>query len=1128
MIKHNIRENLENVRGDRMKALTSQEIREKFIEYFKAHGHTHVPSSSLIPEGKDLLFTNAGMNQFKNIFLGLEKPPYPRAVSVQKCFRATDLDQVGRTPRHHTFFEMLGNFSFGDYFKEEAIEYAWDFLTNPEHLGIPKDRLYVTVFEGNEDFDKDIEAYEIWKKYVPEDRIKWCGAEDNFWRMASTGPCGPCSEIFYHYGGQDVEIWNLVFMQYNQISPHQRERLPKPCVDTGAGLERLTAVMQGVDSNFETDIFMSIFHYLLREKITKDIINKWKGFSSNPFIRLNDQQMSQSKEMIEKFLKDLDQKVFRGQQGCSNYSLGTNDGGVQGGDAGYLRHTVVQCFERILPDLRKTKNPEDNENRQRFIDFLCDELQKDRSLTINQQDQIRDPDKKQKDHIALLQIADHIRAIVFLLDDGAMFSNESRGYIIRTLFNKVCECLEQIGLGLKAPFRSFFKPEDDNSAEYGYLYIICYLVEGFMETCQKRFVSDQIIFSVWDETKRYEQEKEKQHQEIFNKAFEKKFNKDQKPTPKQIGAFAFECYETYGISKDDFKTYLQQKNINFDKDCEEAFEAVRQKAQDHSRQVSQQKYLTEQKEHLTKLASLAKQETETLSTELSGSQAVRQSDKQLIGESSNQATKQVVSQTNRPSGNQTNEQFSRQTGQETIRQTDAQIKKDHFVGYETLSLTTQVLKLSDGQQAVQELAYGQSGFVFFQQTPFYAESGGQIADQGFIKNASGQVIATVTDCQKYADMHCHHITVEEGKSLKVNDNVQLDIDKERRAEATKHHTATHLLYASLKKHLEVLVDEKEQEKMEKLYGTKRKKAEVVMQRGSYVADDHLRFDFTYSNPLSSQQKQDIEQHINAQIAKALSVEKKTMSLKEAKDQGALAFFGEKYPQHNARVISIGKEDNKESIELCGGTHVTNTNEIQAFVITQEENISAGVRRIKAIAGQTAIQHLLEHNKQMMAVAKVAQTNQPLDQYVKNLQQNNKALQRQNEKLTLSQINIDQLMEKSTPLENTDDSQHIQVFLETEDRKFLSQITDRIKDKLKSGVVIVFGKGSNPDKNPLLVGVTKSLTKQHNASQILKKYGVGGGRPDFAQGYYKQESLNFKDKTLNQADEKTKSLLQSFK
>jgi alanyl-tRNA synthetase len=267
--------------------ITSNDIRRLFLDFFAARGHRVVRSSSLVPANDPtLLFSNAGMNQFKDVFLGREKRDYTRACSSQKCVRAggkhNDLEQVGRTRRHHTFFEMLGNFSFGDYFKREAIPWAWELLT--EGYGIPREKLYVTIFEGvmepQADIARDDEAYHCWRALgIPDDRIFALGMKENFWQMGDTGPCGPCSEIHYDMGpaasdlghtdckfpcdcGRYVEIWNLVFMQYNRSatagSLYEFSLLPRPCVDTGAGLERLAAVLQGKISNFDTDLFQPL------------------------------------------------------------------------------------------------------------------------------------------------------------------------------------------------------------------------------------------------------------------------------------------------------------------------------------------------------------------------------------------------------------------------------------------------------------------------------------------------------------------------------------------------------------------------------------------------------------------------------------------------------------------------------------------------------------------------------------------------------------------------------------------------------------------------------------------------------------------------------------------------------
>src|SRR5579883_1608792 len=263
-----------------MQFRSGNEIREMFLRFFETKGHRRVHSSSLVPSNDPtLLFTNAGMNQFKDVFLGLEHRDYSRATTSQKCVRAggkhNDLENVGFTRRHHTFFEMLGNFSFGDYFKKDAIAFAWELVTSPEWFGIPKDRLYVTIFKGENGVPRDEEAYNLWlAQGVPADRIHEYGSKDNFWQMGDTGPCGPCSEIFYDMGieasetgedkpfGQDdaryVEIWNLVFMQFDRNQQGELNLLPKPSIDTGMGLERTAAVLQGKVSNFDTDLFMPL------------------------------------------------------------------------------------------------------------------------------------------------------------------------------------------------------------------------------------------------------------------------------------------------------------------------------------------------------------------------------------------------------------------------------------------------------------------------------------------------------------------------------------------------------------------------------------------------------------------------------------------------------------------------------------------------------------------------------------------------------------------------------------------------------------------------------------------------------------------------------------------------------
>jgi alanyl-tRNA synthetase len=286
--------------------LTGSEIRRKFLDFFVLKGHKEVHSSSLVPQNDPtLLFTNAGMNQFKDVFLGLEKRDYSRATTSQKCVRAggkhNDLENVGFTNRHHTFFEMLGNFSFGDYFKKDAIAYAWELITSPQWFGIYEKKLYVTVFNGEGGLQRDSEAYDLWAAQgVPKERIFELGAKDNFWQMGDTGPCGPCSEIHYDMGpaasdqghadcaftcdcGRFVEIWNLVFMQFDRDASGKLNPLPKPSIDTGMGLERVTAVLQGVISNYDTDLFTPLIKRaaeLTGTSLTKELAKEAKAKSA--------------------------------------------------------------------------------------------------------------------------------------------------------------------------------------------------------------------------------------------------------------------------------------------------------------------------------------------------------------------------------------------------------------------------------------------------------------------------------------------------------------------------------------------------------------------------------------------------------------------------------------------------------------------------------------------------------------------------------------------------------------------------------------------------------------------------------------------------------------------------------
>ena len=1092
-----------------MKPLDCNETCYKFVEYFEERGHKYCKSSPLNPEGKDLFFTNAGMNQFKDVFLGLKKLPYKRAVSVQKCFRANDLEEVGHTPRHHTFFEMLGNFSFGDYFKKEAIELAWEFLTDQRYLGINKDRLYVTVF------NEDEESFNLWKKVWENDKnnIKRSLNDfikrdsDNFWKMASTGPCGPCSEVFYHYGEQDVEIWNLVFMQFDQQADGSRRSLPQPCVDTGAGLERLTAVMQKVNSNFETELFVDAFYKVLNCKLESDI---WKAFKTKHYQLKKQEQIEEeiAQKVVTEFLEDLfkksDQikKIIKEEEEKINSEENVQK--WKAPNASYLFKQTLH-FNMIYHILKRAEN---GHLRTVFLDFICEEFQKERGLSSSENLKI-DEEKKIEDRIALCQLADHVRAIAFLLLDGILPSNEGRGYVLRKLFKNVRKCLQQIGIGsfnflrLKRvllvddlfvydcyylydiimtqnpdPFiyhyqfqkqKDFYRQkelqyQEDSPIQKKVAKLMSLLIREIQQEIlyqegeeinliirreQKQVKNKSKILSriyqIAEEIETTFKKRLEDNEEIFNKEFD---DLDQKVksktlTAEVLGEVAFKLFETHGFSKDNTKDLIKKRvkevsfNKEFDQAFEKAFEAHLKKAQELSR--AKPKYLQEGEKHLRGFVS------------------------DVLEKSVDQSGRQ-----------------------------HSQVGK--FVGYKTLSVDAQIIGLSDGQKQVAELKAGQTGFVIFDQTPFYAESGGQIGDQGVIKDSSGNLIAQITDCQKYKEVSYHAINTK--TNLNINDKVFPHVHEEKREEITKHHTATHLLHAVLR---DVL---KERVKVINREGKKEEREMKPKQRGSLVTDCYLRFDFTHPKPLTTKQKAQIQKQINDQIMRGLPITTEIMNFKDAEKKGALAFFNEKYPDGNVRVVNIGKDI---SMELCAGTHVENTSEIQAFLITSEESVSANVRRITALSGRRAIEAFSQSHKELIEAKKEAQVNENLNDWIKEKKKEIKDLQKQIQKLTISQIekniDIDKVIKQSPKINGV---LEVKKTINTNDRECLRQIADKIKNKIKSGIVIISGEDS--DKPPLMVAITKNLTDKHNAVDILRKYGKGGGRPDFAQGY---QTVSFK-------------------
>jgi len=884
---------------------TLNEIRSTFLKYFEKSGHKIVESSNLVPNNDPtLMFANSGMVQFKNVFTGLEKRDYKTATTSQKCVRAggkhNDLENVGYTPRHHTFFEMLGNFSFGDYFKERAIELAWNLIT--KDFGLDKKRLYFTVFS------EDDEAANLWKKVTGfgDDRIIKIPTSDNFWSMGETGPCGPCSEIFFDHGNhlkgglpgtkdQDgdryIEIWNLVFMQYEQISKDKRINLPKPSVDTGMGLERITALLQGTHDNYETDHF---------------------------------------KKLISS-----------------------------------------------ISDVVKKKPDEKNISSFRVI-------------------------------------ADHLRASSFLIAEGVLPSNEGRGYVLRRIMRRGMRHSHL--LGTKEPI--FFN-----------------IFKTLMEEMKGNYPELERAQSLIKETLKMEEEKFLVLLDRGIKILNEEIFKIDKILP---GEVAFKLYDTYGFPIDLTEDILKNKSLKIDQ---------------------------------KKFQSLMKESRELAKKNWKGS------------------------------------------GDSAIDDIWFGIKDKigptEFLGYETNQAEGIIKSLLKNNNEVQSLKSGDEGMIIVNQTPFYGESGGQVGDTGNI--VSKDFKFEVIDVQKkLGDLFVHYGKVLNG-SIKLNENVEMKINVERRDNIRAYHSATHLLHESLRR---VLGDH-------------------VIQKGSLVESDRLRFDFSHMKPISSEEINKIETFVNSMINKKTDVKTRIMSPKEAVDNGALALFGEKYGDE-VRVLSMGGETDKYfSTELCGGTHVRNTGDIGNFKIVSQSSIAAGVRRVEALR-EKQLEEFLNKKEKLSNLS-----SQKNEEIIKDLSEKiiklggKPNLENDNQQGLVKDLTkqFDQLFVKSILSDKSKNIIKDETINKTKIRfqkvfdlppKDLRKLVDIGKKELEEGIVIVFA--IKDGKIGLAVGITDKLTNKYDAVKFVKTGSEivggkgGGGRPDFAQ------AGGVEEEKINDAFDKLKSLI----
>ncbi|MED1952494.1 alanine--tRNA ligase [Brevibacillus centrosporus] len=862
-----------------MKKLTGNQIRRMFLDFFVEKGHRIEPSAPLVPiDDPSLLWINSGVATLKKYFDGRIIPDNPRITNSQKSIRTNDIENVGRTARHHTFFEMLGNFSIGDYFKEEAIEWAWEFLTSPKWIGFDPELLSVTIHPEDE------EAFEYWNKKigVPEERI--VRLEGNFWDIGE-GPSGPNTEIFYDRGeafGNDpsdpelypggeneryLEVWNLVFSQFNHNPDGTYTPLPKKNIDTGMGLERMASIIQGVDNNFETDLLFPL----------------------------------------------------------------------------------IEETSKISGVAYKTSPEMD---------------------------------------VALKVVADHARTVVFAIGDGALPSNEGRGYVIRRLLRRAVRMGKK--LGVEKPFLYSL------TATVGTM-----MGEFYPEVVQKREFIEKVIRA----------EEERFH-ETLNDGLTilSEMVKNAKAAGKTqlSGQDVFKMYDTYGFPVDLTEDFADEQGLTVDRDgFDQAMEEQRERAR------------------------AARQDVDSM---------------QIQGGPLSELT--VTSQ---------------------------------FVGYTELVATGKVEVIIFENQLTEEAEEGQTVQVVLSQTPFYAESGGQINDEGYL--ISDSVKARVTDVQKGPKgQNVHSVTVEAG-TLRKGDEVRAEVNREARLAITKNHTATHLLHQALK---DVL-------------GTH------VNQAGSLVAPERLRFDFTHISAITAEELERIEAIVNEKVWENLAVEISNKAIAEAKAMGAMALFGEKYGDI-VRVVKVGDY----SLELCGGCHVSNTAEIGLFKLVSESGIGAGTRRIEAVTGRGAYQFL---NQQFTTLKEVAHAlKAPViaeaPARVEGLQQQLKEAQRENESLRAKLGNIE-AASLTDQLKQVDGMNVLAARVSAVDMDNLRGMVDELKNNLGSAVIVLGA--VDGDKVNLVAGVTKDLMDQGiHAGKIIKEVatrcgGGGGGRPDMAQAGGKDPS-----------------------
>jgi alanyl-tRNA synthetase len=858
-----------------MKYRSGNEVRQLFLDYFKSKGHMIEPGASLVPvNDPTLLWINSGVAALKKYFDGSVKPDSKRITNAQKSIRTNDIENVGKTARHHTFFEMLGNFSIGDYFKVDAIQYAWEFLTSEEYIGMEKEKMYVTVHPT------DDEAYRIWIDIIGLDPKRILKSEENYWQIGE-GPCGPNSEIYYDRGlaydpenigealffeerenDRYLEVWNVVFSQYDGkegVDRKDYKELPQRNIDTGMGLERLVSIVQNCETNFDTDLFL-------------------------PVIRAVEKQ------------------------------------------AKYPYSKSTQMAYRV--------------------------------------------------------IADHIRTVTFALADGALFSNEGRGYVLRRILRRAVRY--GIKLGIEDAFMYQLVKDVAQMMSPFYAY-----VNDKVEYIEKLVKAEELRF----------------HKTLNDGEQLLKIELSKTSNKTLVGETVFKLYDTFGFPAELTKEIAEELGYTIDID---GFKLEMNKQRERARAA------------IDKTESMKAQSIDLMNCTI----------------------------------------------------------ESNFIGYDIFEIETKVVALFKNGISVESL--DDEGQIILEETPFYAESGGQIADTGFILFDQGE--ALVLDVQKAPHkQNLHSIKLNFGE-LKLNDTVVAKIDRDRRQQITTNHSSAHLLQSALKKIV----------------------GEHIQQAGSYVSDEYMRFDFTHFEKVSDEQIKEIEQLVNQNIFAKRDVSFEYLPIEEAKASGAMALFSEKYDRV-VRVVTMGEF----SKELCGGCHVRNTQEMGLFKIVSEESIGSGIRRITAKTGLSAYHDFLSYQEQLETIASLFKAN---------------SIHKIEERVNLSLEDLNdtkqQLGQAKQKLANMESKLLKNEFVDHNGLSILIKRIDQNADHLRLLIEslkkdhpesLIFFASSDQSKALFVAYCGPSIIKAgYKAGDLVKEAAVltqgnGGGRPDFAQAGGKEVS-----------------------